>query len=58
MIRAAYWFRFNDLTRLADFMLQNITVYWLTGLIPLSLLSRGAVKGSGLAPSGERILFY
>jgi len=43
---------------MADFMLQNITVYWLDRLIPLSLVSRDADKGTDLVSSGERILFY
>jgi len=44
--------------QMADILLQNITVYWLVVLIPLSLFSRGADRGTRPASSGERILFY
>ncbi len=47
----------TSIIRKADFVLQDITVSWMYAHTPLSLGSRGADKGTFLAPPGERIRF-
>jgi hypothetical protein len=57
-IRKSYVSPPRYLTQKAEMMLQNITFRLPDSLTPLSLVSRGADKGSVLVPPGERILFY
>ncbi|AMO48925.1 Hypothetical protein AKI40_2529 [Enterobacter sp. FY-07] len=47
-LRGAYRFRLGNISQSAGNLLQDITECWLDRRIPLSLVARGADKGSAL----------